>query len=253
MLEGFLAVQENDIPEIFRRMERAGWHYGGQFDESAVRFEYNSVRSANESCFARAGFLKFGGEVYFNFGKLERLEANKCGLVTEFAKQEEITKVLATEPAKQETLVVEDQFDALFRMQTDLNNYIFGKKSLNARDGTPLTVAQFFNDLKDNKLGVNDNVNVWLKKYLQALQAEATELDESLHWKWWSKDNVDIQNVRVEIIDMFHFLISLALTAGLTSGEVHRLYVQKWEINLKRQDTGYSKATKTEDDNKTVK
>jgi dimeric dUTPase (all-alpha-NTP-PPase superfamily) len=61
-----------------------------------------------------------------------------------------------------------------------------------------------------------------------------------------------MQNIRVEIVDMLHFLVSLALTAGLTAEEFHRLYMAKHEVNQKRQETGYSRENKNEDENRRI-
>ena len=86
----------------------------------------------------------------------------------------------------------------------------------------------------------------------KALQEEAKELDAELLWKWWSKDKINMQNIRVEIVDIMHFLVSLALAAGLTAEEFHRLYTAKHKVNEQRQEQGYSKETKNEADNKSV-
>ncbi len=51
---------------------------------------------------------------------------------------------------------------------------------------------------------------------------------------------------------MMHFLTSLALSAGLTADDFHRIYTEKHKINHKRQDEGYSKDSKNEDDNRNI-
>ena len=89
-------------------------------------------------------------------------------------------------------------------------------------------------------------------RYLKADIAENVELEECLLWKWWSKDKVDIQNVRVEIVDKLFFLISLAFAAGLDANELFRLYMIKYEINMRRLETGYLMATKDESENRIV-
>ena len=79
-----------------------------------------------------------------------------------------------------------------------------------------------------------------------------SELDEELLWKWWSKDEIDMQNIRVELIDILHFLISAMMCAGLTAEKVFDIYQQKHAVNIKRQDMDYNKKIKTEDDNKDI-
>ena len=100
---------------------------------------------------------------------------------------------------------------------------------------------------------VNDLPNEWLVNYSKAIKEELLELDDELLWKWWSKDKIDMQNIRVELIDILHFLVSAMMCAGLNAEKVFDIYRQKHAINIKRQDTEYSKKIKTEDDNKEIK
>jgi len=51
--------------------------------------------------------------------------------------------------------------------------------------------------------------------------------------------------IRVEIVDMLHFWLSIALTAGLDAMETHRLYLLKNQVNLDRQESGYDASAKT--------
>ena len=48
-----------------------------------------------------------------------------------------------------------------------------------------------------------------------------------------------LQNARVEVIDLFHFLISLAQTLGMSADDVFEAYVKKNAVNHQRQDSGY--------------
>ena len=146
-----------------------------------------------------------------------------------------------------------DKLHDIFALQAELNDGIFKKQNMNGPDGKLLTVAAMQAALERGELGPNGLPNLWLRNYLRALQGEAAELEQDLLWKWWSKDQIDIQNIRVEIVDLMHFLTSLALTAGLTADELHRLYTAKHRVNQERQEKGYSKATKDESDNKSIK
>jgi dimeric dUTPase (all-alpha-NTP-PPase superfamily) len=147
-----------------------------------------------------------------------------------------------------------DKLDRLFALQTELNDRIFVKKDIRDRDGNTLTMAALRAEARGGEpLGPNTRVNDWLGKYLTALDAESRELREELLWKWWSKDTLDMQNIRVEIVDQLHFWMSLALTAGLSADEVFEAYMQKNAINHARQENDYSRANKNEGDNKSIK
>ena len=70
---------------------------------------------------------------------------------------------------------------------------------------------------------------------------ELAELTDSVPWKWWAKyQKFDLQNARVEVVDLFHFLISLAQVLGMDADEVYKIYHKKNEVNLQRQDSGYT-------------
>jgi len=102
------------------------------------------------------------------------------------------------------------------------------QKALNARIGVQTD-------------GMSDEDKVkWILNYTRAMTQELAELTDSVPWKWWAKyQQFDQQNARVEVVDLFHFLISLAQVLGMSSDDVYQAYLKKNEVNLRRQDTGY--------------
>jgi dimeric dUTPase (all-alpha-NTP-PPase superfamily) len=91
----------------------------------------------------------------------------------------------------------------------------------------------------------------WILNYSRAMTQEIAELIDSVPWKWWAKyQKFDRQNAKVEIVDLFHFLISLAQVMGMSAEDVFELYTQKHKVNHQRQDSGYQ--VKDEDDNKAL-
>ena len=80
----------------------------------------------------------------------------------------------------------------------------------------------------------------WLLNYCRAMSQEIAELTDSVPWKWWAKyQKFDEQNARVEVVDLFHFLISLAQVLGMSADDVFNAYLKKNEVNFRRQQTGY--------------
>ena len=146
-----------------------------------------------------------------------------------------------------------DMLKTIFQMQSELNDYVFKKNALTDNDGNTLSMQSIFNAVEAGQLKVNQLPNQWLKNYSKAMSEEVIEFDEELLWKWWSKDEIDLQNIRVELIDILHFLVSAMICAGLTADKVYDVYQQKHAVNLNRQDTGYSKTNKTEADNRNIK
>jgi dimeric dUTPase (all-alpha-NTP-PPase superfamily) len=49
------------------------------------------------------------------------------------------------------------------------------------------------------------------RDFFRAIWLETAELMESLPWKWWKKTETDFDNLQIEVVDIFHFLLSLAL------------------------------------------
>lgn len=88
----------------------------------------------------------------------------------------------------------------------------------------------------------------WILNYCRAMSQEIAELTDSVPWKWWAKyQDFNKQNAKVEIVDLFHFLVSLAQTMGMTEEDIYEAYRKKHQINLDRQASGYK--TKSETDN----
>ncbi len=99
----------------------------------------------------------------------------------------------------------------------------------------------------NQRIGVNtgtmtdDERATWTLNYCRAMSQEIAELTDSVPWKWWAKyQTFDQQNARVEVVDLFHFLISLAQTLGMSAGDVFDAYVKKNEVNHQRQEGGYA-------------
>lgn len=122
-----------------------------------------------------------------------------------------------------------DKLEEIFRMQ----------EALNRRIGVDTAAL-------DEKQQVQ-----WVLNYARALQQEVAELTDSVPWKWWAKyQEFDRQNARVEVVDLFHFLISTAQVLGMSADDVYQAYLKKNQINHQRQDSGYVK--KDADDSRGV-
>jgi hypothetical protein len=114
----------------------------------------------------------------------------------------------------------------------------------------------------DDAAEVRLKVGRALKNYLDALAAECHELQETLAWKHWYREAHegrqyelrDLQNARVEAVDMLFFWVSICQLLGLTPAEVFRLYEKKLRINHRRQDESRSQAehAQHEDENRAV-
>ena len=122
-----------------------------------------------------------------------------------------------------------DQLREMFRMQ----------QALNERIGVKTT-------------GMDDAQKAqWLLNYCRAMSQEIAELTDSVPWKWWAKyQKFDVQNARVEVVDLFHFLISAAQVLGMSADDIFQTYLKKNAVNFQRQDSGY--ARKDESDSREI-
>lgn len=122
-----------------------------------------------------------------------------------------------------------DKLDKIFEMQ----------EKLNRRIGINL----------DN-LGDDEKIK-WILNYSRALQQEVSELIDSVPWKWWAKyQKFDKQNARVEVVDIMHFLVSIAQVLDMSADDIFDAYCKKNAINHERQDSGY--VTKNKNDSRSV-
>jgi hypothetical protein len=130
----------------------------------------------------------------------------------------------------------------LFQLQAELNRRIGRDTAMLKDDFDPQTAG------------------CWVNDYIAAMSNELEELRDCTYWKHWCAEAGqgrrfelhDLQNARVEVIDMLFFWMSLAQCVGLDADDVVELYRQKLAVNHRRQDDDYAMASKTEQDNRTV-
>ncbi|WP_457635527.1 dUTP diphosphatase [Persephonella sp.] len=60
---------------------------------------------------------------------------------------------------------------------------------------------------------INDNWRQIRSKedFARAAWIECAELVDSLPWKWWKKQQPDMENVQIEVVDIWHFVMSYIL------------------------------------------
>ena len=106
-----------------------------------------------------------------------------------------------------------DKLDALFDLQNTFDEYIKEKRNL---------------DYSDKEQ--------WIQKLCTAIITEACELNDACNWKWWkNKKDVDWNNVKEEVIDLWHFLISVSIKVELNPKDIIDQYINKNLENYKRQ------------------
>ena len=121
------------------------------------------------------------------------------------------------------------QLEELFKLQKEFNDRV-------TRGG----VDQFLN----GNVSLQER-NKWLLRNARAMIHEIIEVENECLWKWWTKDkDIDLKHIQVEIIDLWHFLLSLTMVSGMDAKQMFQLYKKKLALNHKRLDGGYSKKNK---------
>ncbi|MGM0409151.1 MAG: dUTPase [Bacillota bacterium] len=66
-------------------------------------------------------------------------------------------------------------------------------------------------------------------------------LEEQQAWKDWKENpnSPDLDNLRMEVADLWHFVINLTLYLGMDSEDLYQEFLDKNKINHKRQDNNY--------------
>lgn len=78
----------------------------------------------------------------------------------------------------------------------------------------------------------------WKNKKLnwyRAIWMEAAEAVESTPWKWWKKGTTDMANLEVELVDIWHFIMSYLMESNIDIKNTTN-YEYLFEINDRRFD-----------------
>jgi dimeric dUTPase (all-alpha-NTP-PPase superfamily) len=106
-----------------------------------------------------------------------------------------------------------DKLNELFEMQNSLDTYIIDQRN------------------------IQKSLDEWIVGLTIAMESEIEEIRKEVNWKWWKNaKEVNKDNLQEEIIDLWHFLLSMSIKAGLTSEDVYRIYVEKNQENFDRQN-----------------
>lgn len=105
---------------------------------------------------------------------------------------------------------------------------------------------QFDDEVVEKRGLQNITPDEWIQKETLAMISELSELIDEVNFKWWKNTKeVDYNNVKEELIDIFHFFMSMCLKVGMNADEVYQKYINKNKENFKRQHglskkSGYS-------------
>ena len=67
-----------------------------------------------------------------------------------------------------------------------------------------------------------NNHNDWMR----AVRVEAIEMLDHYGWKWWKKQTPDIEQVKLELIDIIHFMLARSIEKDYNSFAIEELIIQ---------------------------
>ena len=90
--------------------------------------------------------------------------------------------------------------------------------------------------------GMNRRVNAdWVSagnNWHRAIQVEGVEAIEHHGWKWWKKQECDIAQLRMELVDIWHFMLSAAIQHKHGNVALAKLDMQS-ELNLHQKSVPF--------------
>lgn len=67
---------------------------------------------------------------------------------------------------------------------------------------------------------VNENWRTQGFEWYRAIWIECGELMDHYGWKWWKKQSPDVEQVELELIDIWHFGLSILLQSGASTADI---------------------------------
>jgi dimeric dUTPase (all-alpha-NTP-PPase superfamily) len=102
--------------------------------------------------------------------------------------------------------------------------------------------AKFDGEIAEKRNLKGITMEEWIQKETLAMLSELAELLDEVNFKWWKNPKeVNVNNVKDELIDILHFFASMCLKTGMDANEVWQRYKSKNEENFLRQ---YGASTK---------
>lgn len=145
------------------------------------------------------------------------------------------------------TLVVEDHYkDSSAHLQDmfSLQNFLQKRMGNDFENWTLKQISDFWllnshcevdetHEMFDALGGIDDGIGNSVWKNWKTLHSKASEMKIS------DLSQSDLIELKMEIVDKFHFFMNYALSIGMTAQELYNMYIAKNKENHRRQDDGY--------------
>lgn len=93
------------------------------------------------------------------------------------------------------------------------------------------------NDRIEKSRNINFDMSMWVQKEILAMISELSEVLDEVNFKWWKNEKeINMDNLKEEVVDVFHFFVSLCQKIGMSSSELYEIYCKKNTVNHDRQN-----------------
>lgn len=107
---------------------------------------------------------------------------------------------------------------------------------MNDRLAQIFEMQKALDDRITSERSIEKTVDEWVIGITLAMESEIDEIRREVNWKWWKNPKkIDKDALQGEVIDMWHFLVSLSEKVGLTADDVIEAYREKNTENHARQ------------------
>ncbi len=108
---------------------------------------------------------------------------------------------------------------------------------------TIFTWQDTFNQMVRRERQLDFDQSTWIQKMGLALLVELGEVMEEARYKWWKNQTpIEPTKLHEELVDVFHFFVSMCLDAGLDAEGLYQGYLAKNRENFDRQRGTSAKA-----------
>ena len=73
-------------------------------------------------------------------------------------------------------------------------------------------------------------------EWYRAIWMEASEMLEHYGWKWWKKQEPEVMQVKLEVVDIVHFALSIRLEQNQPLDEAAALIASEFENSMQAED-----------------
>ena len=91
----------------------------------------------------------------------------------------------------------------------------------------------------DKQQFVNQQILALHEEAVEIMKESAYKNPELVKFGWKKGQKWNVENFKEEIIDIFHFVMNLAIISGMDSDEFYKRYCKKNNVNHERQENNY--------------